>query len=81
MNANKISWVMAFVLVLVLGTAPGESIYVIDHYSNLFVFDVINDVIVYRDSIARFVNAGVDLAIDEDHNTLFRNVEFEYDST
>ena len=64
--------------VLLLGTGFAESLYVTDHGANVFSFDVINGTLQFRKSLTvPRSGGGIDLAIDNDNNILFRNVEFD----
>ncbi|HOL32671.1 MAG TPA: right-handed parallel beta-helix repeat-containing protein [Anaerohalosphaeraceae bacterium] len=69
---------MLFVSFIFIGSAAySESLYVADHGNNVFSFDIVNGAIEFRHSLSvPNSGGGIDLEIDDDHDILFRTVEF-----
>jgi hypothetical protein len=69
-------WVSYLCLILFAfnGLLLAESIYVLNYEGSIHAFDVNSDIIEYRVTQSAS-SAGIDLAIDEDSNTLFRTRE------
>lgn len=63
--------------VLLSGAGFAESLYVTDHSTNVFCFDVINGALEFRGSLGwpNLQDRGITLEIDNDHHILFRIVE------
>jgi uncharacterized repeat protein (TIGR01451 family) len=66
--------IILFLILSVSGAT--ESIYVADHRTNVFAFDVVGDTLVYRQTLTSLTNDGIDLAMDVKSKTLFRSAEF-----
>lgn len=66
----------ALIVCFVSFFAYGEAVYVLDHVNNLFCFDVLDDELIYRDTLSAGFSGGVDLAIDNSSDILFRSCEF-----
>ena len=76
MSSNRMFFLCVLILSVVSSSLLAESLYVTDHGANVFSFDAINGALEQREFLSLSRGGGVDLEIDDEHDILFRTVEF-----
>jgi uncharacterized repeat protein (TIGR01451 family) len=78
MSSNRIVFLCVLLLSVISSPLSAESLYVSDHSTKVFSFDVLGGAIEYRNMLTiSDSGGGVDLEIDDEHDILFRTVEFK----